>query len=819
MSDLFIDEPIQLISYNKDGFFEITNKGFYWLNSLLNIDNIQILSIIGPKKSGKTFLLNSLMKNIKGFKYEDIKGIWIWGKPIDLDNGNKLILIDTEGIEDFDNENIKIIVNLLKYISSFIIYHIKGEINNDEIINNFSKLLSIKGNIIISDNEIKNLSNIIFTLGNYVNSEKNVKDYIEGFLDSNDKKNDIKKYYPNMKYYYIPNPILDEEKIKNLENEEISSLNPEYLKIIDEIFNENKNVSKKINGNNLLYIIQNYINSSNNKEIYDISQTLNNIYGVEAKETLENVFIDFKNEIKIKFENAFPLNFDDIYKFFFDLIIKETDNFCSKIKNLNPIDIGNFLNKLYKRMWGEIELIIKKNMKYFDVWLNNLYIEFENNLKSISFENNQIKKFFTNYLNIYKNLSLKFLEMPNNDFVKSLNQIYNNINQIYIYDKFLLISEEIEDNFDNLQKKDTLEIDDLKNSIFKLNEEIQMTKNTLETKTKEKNDLNYSYLELDNKFDKINRESVIKEKEYQNNIKVETQKFQKMELYYTKEISEKENKITSLEYKIEKLTQQIDELTKESSRIKNELNREIIKLNVEIETLKSNTSKSKIDLFDITKPNLQTVLKSVQNSLNDFKERIEKLDKNNSNLSENNFVKQSTQEIENKIKIWIEEIKNYKEEEIKKINENYENNLKKSKEQIEELSFEITKKNYIIEEKTEMKNTFDIKINESKNQIQQLNEMIQSKEDVIKNKDDCLKAFNDKIETHKTRIEDLEVQLNSNIINLKMKEVELESVIEIISFIAEKKKEKDKIKKALSSISSENQEYITKLLKKMGLIK
>ena len=818
MSDLFIDEPIQLISYNKDGFFEITNKGFYWLNSLLNIDNIQILSIIGPKKSGKTFLLNSLMKNIKGFKYEDIKGIWIWGKPIDLDNGNKLILIDTEGIEDFDNENIKIIVNLLKCISSFIIYHIKGEINNDEIINNFSKLLSIKGNIIISD-EIKNLSNIIFTLGNYVNSEKNVKDYIEGFLDSNDKKNDIKKYYPNMKYYYIPNPILDEEKIKNLENEEISSLNPEYLKIIDEIFNENKNVSKKINGNNLLYIIQNYINSSNNKEIYDISQTLNNIYGVEAKETLENVFIDFKNEIKIKFENAFPLNFDDIYKFFFDLIIKETDNFCSKIKNLNPIDIGNFLNKLYKRMWGEIELIIKKNMKYFDVWLNNLYIEFENNLKSISFENNQIKKFFTNYLNVYKNLSLKFLEMPNNDFVKSLNQIYNNINQIYIYDKFLLISEEIEDNFDNLQKKDTLEIDDLKNSIFKLNEEIQMTKNTLETKTKEKNDLNYSYLELDNKFDKINRESVIKEKEYQNNIKVETQKFQKMELYYTKEISEKENKITSLEYKIEKLTQQIDELTKESSRIKNELNREIIKLNVEIETLRSNTSKSKIDLFDITKPNLQTVLKSVQNSLNDFKERIEKLDKNNSNLSENNFVKQSTQEIENKIKIWIEEIKNYKEEELKKINENYENNLKKSKEQIEELSFEITKKNYIIEEKTEMKNTFDIKINESKNQIQQLNEMIQSKEDVIKNKDDCLKAFNDKIETHKTRIEDLEVQLNSNIINLKMKEVELESVIEIISFIAEKKKEKDKIKKALSSISSENQEYITKLLKKMGLIK
>ena len=818
MSDLFIDEPIQLISYNEDGLFEITNIGFNWLNELLNIENIQILSIIGPKKSGKSFLLNSLMKNIKGFKYEDIKGIWVWGKPIDLDNGNKLILIDTEGIENFYNENIRIIVNLLKCISSIIIYHIKGEINNDEIINNFTKLLSIEGNIIISDNDIKNLSNIIFTLGNYVNTEKKIKDYIEGFLDSNDKKDDIKKYYPNMKYFYIPVPILDEEKIKNLENEEISSLNPEYLKIVDEIFNENKNILKKLNGNNLFYIIQNYINSCNNKEIYDVSQGLNNIFGVETKKILEDVFLDFKNEIIIKFENAFPLNFDDIYKIFYELIIKETNNFCSKIKNINPIDIGEFLKKLYKRMWGEIESIVKKNMKYYNVWLNNLYIEFENNLNSISFEKKiQIKKFFSNYLNVYKNLSLKFLEMPNNDFVKSLIQVFNNINQIFIYDKLLLISEEIEDNFDNLQKSKTLEIDDSKNSITKLNEELQMTKNALETKTKEKNDLNHSYLELDNKFDKINRESVIKEKEYQNNIEVETKKFQKMELYYTKEISEKESLITSLEFKIEKLNQQIDELTKESSRIKNVLNREIIKLNVEIETLRSNTSKSKIDLFDLTKPNLQTVLKSVQNSLNDFKERIEKLDKNNSTLSESNFLEQSTQEIENKTKIWIEEIKNYKDEELKKINDNYENNVKKTKEQIEELSFEITKKNYIIEEQKEMKNTFDVKINQSKNQIQQLNEMIQSKEDVIKNKDESLKAYTDKIENQKTRIEDLEMQLNSKIINLKMKEVELETVIDLIGFIADKKK--DRIKKALTSISPENQEFITNVLKKMGLIK
>ncbi len=116
MADLFKEEPIQLVSYNEDGFFEITSEGFDWLNSMINLENIQILSIIGPKKSGKSFILNSLMKNNKGFKYKELKGIYVWGKPIELNNGNKLILIDSEGIEDFENNNNKNIVNLLKCI-------------------------------------------------------------------------------------------------------------------------------------------------------------------------------------------------------------------------------------------------------------------------------------------------------------------------------------------------------------------------------------------------------------------------------------------------------------------------------------------------------------------------------------------------------------------------------------------------------------------------------------------------------------------------------------------------------------------------------
>ena len=818
MADLFKEEPIQLVSYNEDGFFEITNEGFDWLNSIINLENIQILSIIGPKKSGKSFILNSLMKNNKGFKYEELKGIYAWGKPIELNNGNKLILIDSEGIEDFENNNNKNIVNLLKCISNLIIYHIKGEINND-IIENFTKIISIKDNIIISDNEINTLPNIIFSLGNYINSEKKARDYVEEFLNKDEKIDDIIKYYPNIQYYYIPLPILDEERIKDLEKEDISSLNPEYMKVIEEIYKENKNIKNKLNGNSLFYIIQNFIESCNNKEIYDVSQGLNNIYGVKARKILEEVLEDFKNEIEKKTENNYPLNFDDIYKMFYELLDKETSNFCNKVEKLNPKYCGEFLNKLYKRMWGEIESIYKKNVSYFNVWLNNIYLEFEKNLNSISFEKNeQIKNYFSTYLNNYKNISNKFLEMPNNDFEKNLIQIYNNLNQNLIIDKFIKVSEKIEENLDNTFQKNISEMNNLKISMDKLNEELETTKKFLEEKRKEKNEINHSYLELENKFDKISRESTIKEKEYLNNLEIENQRFQKMEKYYLSEIKEKENKIIKSEFEIEKLNKETNELKKELSKVKNELNREIIKLNVEIETLRNNNTKSKIDLLDISKPNLQTILKGVQNTFNDFKDRIEKIDKNNNEICDNKFYEYSIKEIENKVKNWIEEIKNYKNEELKLINENYEKEMIKTKEKIEELSFEITKKNYIIDEQNEMKNQFEVKINESKNQFNHLNEMINSKEDLIKNKDETLKAYEDKMNNNKNTIGDLEMKLNESIVEFKIKKDEVESIITLIDDILSKKK--DKIKKSIDRISTlEYKEYLTYLLKKNGLIK
>lgn len=132
--------PIQLIS-QENGKFRINNQA---LDILKNLNgSIAICSVVGPYRTGKSYILNLLLNRPNGFVLgaelvSCTRGIWMWDTPIKHKNEHgefNLILLDTEGLQSFDStpelDNMIFVLCLL--LSSLFVYNTKNVIDRDAI--------------------------------------------------------------------------------------------------------------------------------------------------------------------------------------------------------------------------------------------------------------------------------------------------------------------------------------------------------------------------------------------------------------------------------------------------------------------------------------------------------------------------------------------------------------------------------------------------------------------------------------------------------------------------------------------------------------
>ena len=131
------EKPICLMS-NK---FELNKEGEDFIKSL-GSKKFLIISIIGPKSSGKSFLSNQLIgKHNNGFEIGSIqntnesctKGIWTWGTPVS-EGGKDFLILDMQGFQTESEEQLNSSHKLLKLInsiSSIVIYNYKKDDENE----------------------------------------------------------------------------------------------------------------------------------------------------------------------------------------------------------------------------------------------------------------------------------------------------------------------------------------------------------------------------------------------------------------------------------------------------------------------------------------------------------------------------------------------------------------------------------------------------------------------------------------------------------------------------------------------------------------
>ena len=685
----FIEKPILLINSN----FELTSEGETFLKSLSD-KKISLISVIGPKSSGKSFLSNQLVGiynngfeigSIQNTKESCTKGVWVWGTPVSHNGGDIFILIlDVQGFQIEGEEQLKInqkIFNLINIISSTVIYNYKKddeseeteEINSTVIKNSvelFNKLIKDEKKIL---NE-KNISEIYFLYRDY-----NIKDtnkYLEMINSINKENETYNTLYKNkINIFTLPPPMEENDMLINLYlDEEDEPFDDEYKKKINE-FKKNifDNIKQKkigedtIDINHLIDLINNF---DNNKKNENNNININNKEKEETKkEEMATVNIRIKKEeidkrkdeiienIKKKLNEKNENMSDIINKIKNSYDIFSNNKILNSLNgNCNNSDIEYLINNINTiiNIHGKelVEKIINPQIAEYNQNLNNLISQKEKFiplLKEIT-KKEDIKEYFNNFkdeiikdmnnilfnskyefLSCFKNIKAYFEKCVFNNMNNYINNVDNYINN-YVNNviKEQKNSENIGKNLDEKQS----EINELKQKIENLNNELSELKQNFELKEKEFNASTESLKQEKENLEKKYNEDL-------GNLKQEKEKTEQE--YKTKldNIIEEKNK---LEQEKNNLNEEKNNLIKESTEKNDILSKEKASLEEKLSLSEKNISElndknkelnSKINEY-IEKENIKPKPQMVNIKDEDLPKLVELFQQIKTNINESN---------------------------------------------------------------------------------------------------------------------------------------------------------------------------------------
>ena len=772
----------------QEGKFQIPQEAHDLLTKK-EYSKIGIISLVGKYRTGKSFLLNRVILNIhkkSGFTVAPTfkpctKGIWIWSEPFIINNKNcpnqfPCFLIDTEGlgayVEEINHDSKIFLIAIL--ISSLFIYNSFGAIDETAIttlsfILNLSKLIKIKS-LSHEDKEeelaeyfpsfLWLLRDFSLKLENIEGKEITEKEYLESTLENkkgnsdminekNEVRNLIKAYFPDRDCFTMVRPVEKENELQNLQNLPDDMLRKEFLiqaqNFRKKVFNlvTPKTFHKRaLNGNMLIELIQNILDSINNGAIPVIENTWKYVVQSECIKNTQNLTNKFSEEINnFRNINKKDNNFAKNVKIFTKNLYKK---YINDFLNNDLIDEENkkeFLEKLKNNLNNQIDIFDKENevifKDNFESSLNDLSKNFLNNLSEK--ENKKNFNFFFEFDNFIQKAKQLCPDFP----LKS-DLIYDKVVEIlrkYIEENVSLKNKKREEEFNKLKKENEeqkiilneLSIKSEKNENEKINEENEINKKINDVKlriketeklmedmriNKNKEEEQYKKYIIDNKnkYELRIREILNNKKEHNYELNLKNEQLKIMKLNYDKIIQLHQRKIEYYENEIKKYREKYNILLKQGENSE-------IKMN---NSNRSNTSNG----FNNKKINNKDI--KFSNDLNDFMDYIQ-----------DNLMKQHEEN-----KLMMSKIIQDKEKDIVDEKELYEN-YKKLKQNNEDLNIKIN----VNENKINLLQEQLNELNEYKNVIKTMNKFI------CKN---CFKSF--KIKDFISHIKQCKSNIN-NVIN------------------------------------------------------
>ena len=758
----FVEKPLPLLNDK----LELTKEGEDFIKSL-NDKKISIISVIGPKSSGKSFLSNQLVGIFNnGFEIGSMqsknecctKGLWCWGKPIEQDDKNFLIL-DVQGFQIDTEEQLNLsqkIFSLINLISSKVIYNYKKDDENEEnneideqVIKNsvdiFSKLIQKE---ILDEN---NIPDHFWVYRDYnINDTNKYLNMINSLMKNRDN---FYRYFNNkIKVFALPPPMEESDMLINLYlDDENENFDAEYKNKLNEfkkiIFGENTH--NCVTGKDLLKKIKNFNNPNakiemkiNKEEIDQITYDIINKLKIKLKEKNENI-----NDIIDKYKNSYDILSDNILNDFNEKY-PQNEYFIEKI---------NYIINIFGKEL--IENYIQNKLSEYELSIKNIIAQKENSSPFLNElrKKEDIKLFYENFLEEIKKDMNNILFNTKNQFLSCFPDIktyfekcvFNHLeNYLKNIDNFIIVS-------DNANK----EINEQKQKIEELNNEINnlnISKQNLETKEKE-------YIS-----------NIESQKQLNENLTKEKSDLNDLNNNLLKEKSELEEKNKSLET-------QLTEMINKNKELSSKIDEYIAKENAKPKPLLLNIKEEEM-------PKLLPLFQEIQTTSKEFNETIKLFMQKKSSIFHTQFIEETKLDTNKTCQNWVEQLQKITKERFEAKDNYFEKEIDKLKEDKNILNQEISK---LKEELQKIKD-------ENNNLKEEMNLVIEIRNSVDKNKEEnekIVKSLNNTNELLQKRIKEFEDKINTLEINLsdykfesKMREEELDSAMSLFKSMLEKNK-------------------------------
>jgi hypothetical protein len=335
--------PIPFITLDDDSEggkgFKINQEAADYLRNIKG--NVAVVVVAGLYRTGKSFLLNQLTGNTEekggGFNVGSTvnactKGIWLWGAPKHLEEkGLDILFMDTEGLGSTSrssNQDTKIF-SLALLLSSYFVYNSRGVIDGNAIddlslVVNLTKMIHVKSQEDDSTDSLHEyFPNFLwvvrdFTLqleekGKKISSRQYLENALTqqgGFSEAAAKKNQIRmmisNFFRERDCVTMVRPMVDEDKLRDLNSTPFEELRPEFQKQISQLklklntTMKPKSLNGKIlNGPLLLHLAEAYVSAFNAGGVPTISTAWDRVVSTQCEDALRAAVDIYKNAVGV----------------------------------------------------------------------------------------------------------------------------------------------------------------------------------------------------------------------------------------------------------------------------------------------------------------------------------------------------------------------------------------------------------------------------------------------------------------------------------------------------------------------------------------